>query len=138
VVPHAAPHADFGCFPDTSGVAISPLGGTIFTANGGANDISVIDLRKAIAGEPGAELARIPVQTGGFGISTSPDGRLVAHASREEARDGKEGNTVSDALRHAQARAVRQHDLDGALTLQGIACTGCSSNPFHGLGPRKG
>jgi DNA-binding beta-propeller fold protein YncE len=96
VVPHAAPHADFGCFPDTNGVTISPIGGgTIFTANGGTNDISVIDLRKAIAGEPGAEVARIPVQTGGFGISTSPDGRLVAHASRENARDGKEGNTVS-------------------------------------------
>lgn len=32
----------------------------------------------------------------------------------------------------------RQHDLDGALTLQGIARAGCSSNPFHGLGSRKG
>ncbi len=95
-VPHAAPHPNFGCFPDTNGVTISPLGGgTIFTANGGTDDISVIDLKKAIAGEAGAERARIPVQAGGFGISTSPDGRLVAHASRENARDGKEANTIS-------------------------------------------
>jgi DNA-binding beta-propeller fold protein YncE len=95
-VPHAAPDPKFGCFPDTNGVTISPLGGgTIFTANGGTDDISVIDLKKAVTGAPDAERARIPVQAGGFGISTSPDGKLVAHASRENARDGKEANTIS-------------------------------------------
>jgi DNA-binding beta-propeller fold protein YncE len=95
-VPHAAPDPKFGCFPDTNGLAISPLGGgTIFGANGGTDDITVMNLAKAIKGEAGAETARIPVQAGGFGISTSPDGKLVAHASRESAQTGKEANTIS-------------------------------------------
>lgn len=97
-IPHSAPDKRFGCFPDSNGVAASPLGGPqglIFTANGGTDDISVIDVAKAIAGEKGAEIGRIPVQAGGFGISTSPDGKLVAQASRENAQDGKEGNTIS-------------------------------------------
>jgi DNA-binding beta-propeller fold protein YncE len=95
-VPHRAPDPKFGCFPDTNGVTISPLGGgTIFGANGGTDDITVMSLQKAIAGEAGAELARIPVQAGGFGISVSPDGKLVAHASRESAQTDIPGNTVS-------------------------------------------
>ena len=95
-VPHRAPDPKFGCFPDTNGVTISPLGGgTIFGANGGTDDITVMSLQRAIAGESGAEVARIPVQAGGFGISTSPDGKLVAHASRENAQTDTPGNTVS-------------------------------------------
>jgi WD40 repeat protein len=94
--PHASPNPAFGCFAGTNGVTISPLGGgTIFTANGGTEDVSVISLQKALAGDPGAELGRIPVQTGGFGISTSPNGRLVVVASRESPATGKEGNTIS-------------------------------------------
>jgi DNA-binding beta-propeller fold protein YncE len=94
--PHASPNPAFGCFAGTNGVTISPLGGgTIFTANGGTDDVSVISVQKALAGDQGAELGRIPVQTGGFGISTSPDGRLVAIASRESLATGKEGNTIS-------------------------------------------
>ncbi len=95
-VPHRAPDPKFGCFPDTNGVTISPLGGgTIFGANGGTDDITVMSLQKAITGAAGAELARIPVQAGGFGISVSPDGKLVAHASRESAQTDIPGNTVS-------------------------------------------
>lgn len=95
-IPHRAPDPAFGCFPDTNGLTISPIGGgTVFTANGGTNDVSVISLPKALKGDKGAEVARIPVQSGGFGISTSPDGKLVAIAAREDARDGKEGNTIS-------------------------------------------
>lgn len=95
-IPHRAPDPKFGCFPDTNGVTISPLGGgTIFGANGGTDDITVMSLQKAIAGESGAEVARIPVQAGGFGISTSPDGKLVAHASRENAQTDTPGNTVT-------------------------------------------
>jgi DNA-binding beta-propeller fold protein YncE len=92
----SSPDPRFGCYAATNGVTVSPLGGgTIFTANGGTNDISVISLQKAVAGEAGAEMARIPTQTGGFGISTSPDGRLVALAAREDMATGKEGNTIS-------------------------------------------
>ena len=95
-LPRSSPDPRFGCFAATNGVTVSPLGGgTIFTANGGTNDVSVISLEKALANDPGAELARIPTQTGGFGISTSPDGRLVALAAREDMQTGKEGNTIS-------------------------------------------
>lgn len=95
-IPHRAPDPKFGCFPDTNGVTISPLGGgTIFGANGGTDDITVMSLSRAIKGEAGAETARIPVQAGGFGVSTSPDGKLVAHASRESAQTDVAGNTVS-------------------------------------------
>ncbi len=48
-----------------------------------------------LGNDPGAEMARIPTQTGGFGISTSPDGKLVALAAREDMATGKEGNTIS-------------------------------------------
>ncbi len=92
----SSPDPRFGCFAATNGVTVSPLGGgTIFTANGGTNDVSVVSLQKALAGDPGAELARIPTQTGGFGISTSPDGKLVAVAAREDMATGREGNTIS-------------------------------------------
>ncbi|QZN98958.1 hypothetical protein [Chenggangzhangella methanolivorans] len=96
VIPKRAPDPNFGCFPDSNGVTVSPLGGgTIFTANGGTDDVSVISVEKALKGLAKPEVARIPMQAGGFGISTSPDGTLVAHASRENAQTGKEGNTVS-------------------------------------------
>lgn len=95
-VPHAAPHRDFGCFPDSNGIAYSPVGGgTVITGNGGTDDVSIIDATRALAGEGGAELARIPVQTGPFAVTVSPDGRFAAVANRESAREDAEGNTVS-------------------------------------------
>lgn len=95
-VPHAAPDPRFGCFPDTNGLAYSPVGGgTLIGGNGGTNDVSVIDVARALAGDPGAELARVPVETGPFGVAVSPDGRIAAVAAREDARTGKEGSTVS-------------------------------------------
>jgi DNA-binding beta-propeller fold protein YncE len=91
-----SPNAGFGRFPNSNGVAVTPFaGGAIFTANGGTDDVSVISLPRALAGDAETEVARIPVETGGFGIAASPDGRLVAVASRESARTGKEGNTIS-------------------------------------------
>ena len=93
--PHPAPHASFGRFPNANGVAVSPLGGgTIVTGNGGTDDVSVISLPRALEGQV-AELARVPVQTGPFGVAVSPDGRLAAVANRESARTGVEGNTIS-------------------------------------------
>lgn len=95
-VPHSAPDPKFGCFPDANGVAVSPLfGGLIFTANGGTGDVSVISVDRAVRRLAKPEIARIPMQAGGFGVATSPDGTLVAHASRENPRTGKEANTVS-------------------------------------------
>jgi DNA-binding beta-propeller fold protein YncE len=92
----SSPNAGFGRFPNSNGVAVTPFaGGAIFTANGGTDDVSVISLPRALAGDAKAEVARIPIETGGFGIAASPDGRLVAVASRESARTGKGGNTIS-------------------------------------------
>src|SRR6266545_1275623 len=80
-IPHAGPHMSFGCFTDTNAVAISPLhGGVAFTANGGTNDVSVVDVRRALAGDPASEIARIPVASGPWGLAVSPDGKLVASA----------------------------------------------------------
>ena len=95
-IPHSAPNASFGCFADTNGVVLSPRrGGYLFTANGGSDDVSVIDVTRALAGDAGAEVARIPVGVGPWGIAVSPDGGLVAVANRESARTGAEGNTIS-------------------------------------------
>lgn len=94
--PHAAPHETFGRFPNANGVAVSSLdGGYILTGNGGTDDVSVISLPKALQGDSGAEVARVPVQAGPFGVAVSPDGRLSAVANRESARTGVEGNTIS-------------------------------------------
>ena len=101
--PHAAPHETYGAFPDANGIAVSPLqGGLLFTANGGTDDVSVLSLAAAHEGRE-AELARVPVEVGPFGIAVSPNGRLVAVASRECARTGVEGRTISliDAERAA-------------------------------------
>jgi DNA-binding beta-propeller fold protein YncE len=104
--PHPAPHESFGRFPNSNGVAVSPLdGGYILTGNGGTDDVSVIGLARALAGDPGAELARVPVQTGPFGVAVSPDGTLAAVANRESARTGIEGDAISliDIARAAAA-----------------------------------
>ncbi|MEX0841342.1 MAG: YncE family protein, partial [Xanthobacteraceae bacterium] len=94
--PHAAPHPSYGHFPDPNGIAVSPLGpGYAFTANGGTDDVSIIDLKRALAGDPKAEIARVPVEAGPFGLAVSPDGRLLAAASRENAKTGVEGRTIS-------------------------------------------
>jgi DNA-binding beta-propeller fold protein YncE len=94
--PHAGPHPTFGNFPDPNGVAVSALGpGYAFTANGGTDDVSIIDLKRALAGDAGAELARVAVEAGPFGLAVSPDGKLLAAANRESARTGVEGRTIS-------------------------------------------
>ena len=128
-IPHKAPDMKFGCFPDANGVTVSPLGGgLIFTANGGTDDVSVIDIAMAVAGKPGAEKARIPMQTGGFGISTSPDGKLVAHASREDARAGKEGNTVS--IIDVEKAATDPSKAEVARALVGTDDKSAATRPF--------
>ena len=45
-IPHASPNPKIGCFAGTNGITFSPLGGgTLFTANGGTNDVGVISCR---------------------------------------------------------------------------------------------
>jgi DNA-binding beta-propeller fold protein YncE len=102
--PEDSPHPTYGRYPNPNGIAVSRLrGGLAFAGNGGTDDVSVVDLAAALAGDPGAELARIPVEAGPFGLAPSPDGALVAVAARESMRERREGRTVSilDAERAA-------------------------------------
>lgn len=136
--PHAGPHMSFGCFPDSNAVVISPqAGGLAFTANGGTDDVSVIDLKRAFAADPGAEIARIPVATGPWGMALSPDGGLLAVANRESARTGEEGNTVSfisvekaAAAGAAGADAKAAKEAEVARVLVGTNNPASASRPF--------
>src|SRR5215470_17534846 len=99
VVPFLAPDPQFGCWPNPEFLAFGRAsdGKTyLFSGNAGTNDVSVMDLQKALAGVPVVEVApRIPVQAGPFGIKASPDGKLIAVTARERADIDLEGNTIS-------------------------------------------
>ena len=128
-IPHDGPNVAFGCFADANAVAISPKrGGLVFTANGGTDDVSVIDLARALAGDPVAEIARIPVAVGPWGLAVSPDGALVAVANRESARTGVEGNTVS--ILDVEKSATAAKDAEVARVLVGTNNPATSTRPF--------
>jgi YVTN family beta-propeller protein len=93
-----SPDPGWGCFPDSNGMALgraSDGNAYLFTANGGTNDVSVIDLARALQGDRGAEIGRVPVQIGPWGITATPDGRHVIVANGGSQRDGSAGNTLS-------------------------------------------
>jgi DNA-binding beta-propeller fold protein YncE len=93
---HDSPHPSFGRYPNPTGIAISQLrNGYAFIGNGGFSDVSVFDLKAALDGDPGAEVGRVAVETGPFGLAASGDGRLVAVAARESMSEAYEGSTVS-------------------------------------------
>ena len=97
-VPLLSPHPAWGCFPDSNGLALGHArsGKTyLFAANGGTDDVSVIDLAAALKGNRTAEIARIPTQIGPWGIASSPNGRYIVAANRESQRMAFEGNTIS-------------------------------------------
>jgi YVTN family beta-propeller protein len=111
-VPLLSPDPAWGCFPDTNGITLgygSDGKSYLFAANGGTNDVSVIDLERALAGNKTPEIIRIPTQIGPWGITTSPDGRWVVAANRESQQVAFEGNTISiidaDLARMAAANA---------------------------------
>src|SRR5580765_4764985 len=79
-VPLLSPNAAWGCFPDSNGITVGTASDGkhyLFAANGGTNDVSVIDLAAALAGSKTAEIARISTQIGPWGIATSADGHWV-------------------------------------------------------------
>lgn len=98
-LPLLSPHSAWGCFPDTNGVTLGRASSGkayLFSANGGTNDVSVIDLDRALAGDrTTSEIQRIPTQIGPWGITTSPNGRWVVAANRESQKAAVEGNTIS-------------------------------------------
>jgi DNA-binding beta-propeller fold protein YncE len=97
-VPLLSPHPAWGCFPDSNGLALGQArnGKTwLYVANGGTDDVSVIDLAAALKGNRTAEVARIPTQIGPWGIASSPNGRHIVAANRETQQRAFEGNTIS-------------------------------------------
>jgi DNA-binding beta-propeller fold protein YncE len=128
-IPHAGPHAGFGCFTDTNAVVMSPRhGGVAFTANGGTDDVSVVDVTRALSGAAGAEIARIPVAVGPWGLAVSTDGGLVAAANREDARTGVEGNTVS--IINVDKAVAGAKDAEVARLLVGTNNPATPTRPF--------
>ena len=99
VVPFLSPDPGFGCWPNPEFIALGQGsdGKTyLFSGNAGTNDVSVMDLEQALAGEPVVEVApRISVQAGPFGIQASPNGKLIAVTARERADIDFQGNTIS-------------------------------------------
>jgi DNA-binding beta-propeller fold protein YncE len=93
-----APDPGFGCFPNPNGLALGrDANGSayLFSANGGTNDVSVIDLARALRADPRAEIGRIPAQVGPWGIAATPDRRHIIVANGGSQRDGSAGNTLS-------------------------------------------
>jgi DNA-binding beta-propeller fold protein YncE len=90
---------DFGCWPDPEGLAFgrgSDGKNYLISGNAGTEDVSIMDFDAAFTGATVVEVAaRIPVQTGPFGIRSNPDGTLVAVTARESNITGLEGNTIS-------------------------------------------
>ncbi|HEY1726855.1 MAG TPA: YncE family protein [Candidatus Baltobacteraceae bacterium] len=115
LIPHSSPDINFGCFPNPNGLAYSPRGGGyIFSANEGTLDVGVINMHKAIAGDPHFEESRIPVASGPWAITTSPDGKYVAVTDRDNDQTDVPGQFISiiDVQRainkdpHAEIRRV--------------------------------
>ena len=93
-----APDPGWGCFPDPNGLAMGRAtdgSAYVFSANGGTNDVSVIDLGRVLRGDLRAEIGRVPTQVGPWGITATPDGRHIIVASGGSQRDGSAGNTIS-------------------------------------------
>src|SRR5262245_3569058 len=93
-----APGSGVGCFPNPNGLALgrSTDGGAyVFSANGGTNDVSVIDLGRALRGDPRAEVGRIPTQVGPWGITATPNKRYIIVANGGSQRDGSAGNSIA-------------------------------------------
>ena len=93
-----APGPHLGCFPNPNGLALgrsSDGGEYVFSANGGTNDVSVISLAHALEGDRLAEIGRIPMQVGPWGITATPDGRHVIVANGGSQRESRSGNAIS-------------------------------------------
>jgi DNA-binding beta-propeller fold protein YncE len=68
----ALPHVSFGCFPASNALGISRRRGEFaFTANGGTDDVSFIDVDRAVTGDPRVEVARVRVLLGPWGLAVS-------------------------------------------------------------------
>ena len=130
-VPLLSPNPAWGCFPDSNGITLGTASDGkryLFTANGGTDDVSVIDLAAALAGDKTAEIARIPTQIGPWGIATSPDGRVVVAANRESQQVAFEGNTIS--FIDVDLAAAASPSAEVARVLVGTSDANVQTRPF--------
>ena len=130
-VPLLSPNPAWGCFPDTNGITLgrgSDGKRYLFTANGGTNDVSVIDLEDALAGDRTPEIIRIPTQIGPWGITTTPDGRWVVAANRESQQVAFEGNTIS--IIDVDLARVGAANAEVARVLVGTSNPNVQTRPF--------
>ena len=70
----------------------------------------------------------MPVEAGPFGLAVSPDGKLLAAASRESARTGVEGRTIS--LIDIERAAVGAADAERARVMVGTNNASVATRPF--------
>jgi hypothetical protein len=130
-VPLLSPNPAWGCFPDSNGITLGTANNGkryLFAANGGTDDVSVIDLEAALAGDKTAEIARIPTQIGPWGITTSPDGRVVVAANRESQQVAFEGNTIS--FIDVDLAAAASPNAEAARVLVGTSDANVQTRPF--------
>ena len=93
-----APGPHLGCFPNPNGLALgrsSDGGEYVLSANGGTNDVSVVSLARALEGDPRAEIGRVPMEVGPWGITATPDARHVIVANGGSQRESRSGNVIS-------------------------------------------
>ncbi|OFX23773.1 MAG: hypothetical protein A2V77_13860 [Anaeromyxobacter sp. RBG_16_69_14] len=129
--PLLSPDAGWGCFPDTNGLALgqgSDGKSYLFGANGGTDDVSVIDLESALTGNKTPEVARIPTQIGPWGIAASPSGKIIAAANRESQKVAFEGNTVS--FIDVDKARVNDPGAEVARVLVGTSDPAVQTRPF--------
>jgi DNA-binding beta-propeller fold protein YncE len=132
IIPLGAPDPGYGCWPDPEGIALGKGsdGKTyLFSGNADTQDVSVMDLEKALAGVPVVEVApRVSIQSGPFTISASPNGKYIAVTSRESHVVDFEGNTLSiiDVDRARQGLP----GAEVARVLVGVNGTGTQGRPF--------
>ena len=96
-LPILSPDPGWGCFPDPNGLALgrtSDGSSYIFTANGGTDDVSVIDLARALQGDVGVEINRIKIDFAPWGMTATPNGRYIIVASGRSQKNNSVGNTI--------------------------------------------
>ncbi|MCG8412987.1 MAG: hypothetical protein MI746_02110, partial [Pseudomonadales bacterium] len=142
-VPHVAPYGPpsglalqsrdpgFGCFPNPNGLAIgmsSEGRSFIFTANGGTNDVSVIDLDAALRGDKDAEIHRIPTQIAPWGISATPDASYIIVSNAGSQQLPRAGNSLS--ILDVDLASRRSNDAEVARVLVGTDNSQDQTHPF--------
>ncbi len=121
----------FGCFPNPNGLALGRASTGrryLFTANGGTNDVSVMDLERALEGDRLAEIHRIPNQLGAWGITVTPNARHIVVAHGGSQQEDVSGNTIS--LINVDRASIGASDAEVARILVGTDDPSVQTHPL--------